>query len=65
MTIQVWFNSGEARQPWHVGLHDGVAIAETYNRFSAPIDAMRFASEKAKVEALEVVKPKWLKVVLN
>lgn len=65
-TIQVWFNSGEAQKPWHVGLHDGVAVAETYRRFPEPVMAIRYALDEvsAKME-LPVLWPEWVKVVLN
>jgi hypothetical protein len=65
-TIQVWFNSGEARAPWHVGIHDGTAIAETFSRFSEPVSAIRYALDTVS-ESLElpVIWPENLKVIVN
>lgn len=64
-TIQVYFNSGEARQPWHVAKHDGVSVVEIYRQFANPIEAIRFALDtvSAKLD-LPVIWPTWLKVVL-
>lgn len=65
-TIQVYFNAGEANMPWHVALHDGVAVAAIYCQFRNPLDAIQFALDTvaARLE-LPVVWPEWLKVVLS
>lgn len=64
-TIQVYWNGHDITQPWLVGLHDGTAIAQVYDQFRNPLDAIRFALDTvaAKVE-LPVVWPAWVKVVL-
>lgn len=64
-TIQVYFNNADARQPWFVGLHDGVAIAQIYSQFNTPIEAIRFARGTVAASVnLQVIWPQWLKVVL-
>ena len=64
-TIQVYFNGGEARQPWHVGLHDGIAIAASYGMFRTPVEAIRFALDSVAANLdLPVIWPQWLKVVV-
>ena len=63
-TIQVYHNSGEAKTPWHVGLHDGVAITEQFGSFREPIEAIRKAQPVAAERGLPVIKPAWLKVVV-
>lgn len=64
-TISVWFNNGaSAKTPWHVGLHDGVAIAETFGSYSNPAEAIRQAMPVSAERHLPIVKPDWLKVVL-
>jgi len=64
-TIQVYFNNADARQPWLVGLHDGVAIAQIYRQFNTPVEAIRFALDTvAAALNLPVIWPQWLKVVL-
>lgn len=64
-SISVWFNPGEnAKTPWHVGLHDGVAIAETFGAYSNPVEAIRQAMPVSAERHLPIVKPAWLKVVL-
>ena len=66
MTIQVYLNSGDARQPWHVGLHDGAAISEIYSQFSNPLEAIRYALDTVSASLnLPVMWPQWLKVVVN
>jgi len=64
-TIQVYFNPGvSAKTPWHVGLHDGTAIAETFGQFSTPVEAIRRAEPVSAERRLPIIKPAWLKVVL-
>ena len=66
MTIQVYFTSGDARQPWHVAKHDGVSVVEIYRQFSNPLEAIRYALDTVSASLnLPVMWPQWLKVVVN
>jgi hypothetical protein len=64
-TISVYFNPGvNAAKPWHVGLHDGTAIAEQFGTYSNPVEAIKRAMPVSAERKLPIVKPAWLKVVL-
>lgn len=63
-TIQVYFNSGEAKTPWHVGLHDGTAITEQFGAYRNPVEAIERAMPESAERRLPIVKPAWLKVVI-
>ena len=64
-TIQVYFNSGDARQPWQVALHDGVAVVAIYQQFRNPVEAIRYALDTVSAALnLPVIWPAWLKVVM-
>ena len=65
MTIQVYFNSGEAGRPWHVALHDGVSVVSIYEQFRNPVESIRYALDTVAARLyLPVTWPKWLKVVI-
>ncbi len=65
MTIQVYFNSGNPVKPWHVGIHDGKAIAQSFGTYRTPIEAIRYALDTISAQNnLPVVWPEWLKVVI-
>lgn len=64
--IKIYFNNGENPAiPWHVALHDGVAVAQIYRQFRNPVDAIRFALDTVAARLdLPVLWPQWLKVVV-
>lgn len=62
ISIQVYFCSGDAAMPWHVGLHDGTAISRIFQQFNNPKDASQYAHRLGATLPFPVKLPEWLPV---